>query len=128
MVALRIAAQEVVRQSLSCDSGRKTRIMVLSDFDFAFELEDNLGFGKTDGHAGAIETSRVLDIASDLVKGKGAPGQMRMPRFEVVSDPEKYFPNGVHGDPTQASAAKGKVINSYVIEQTIKLIEELQKD
>ena len=123
MVALRLAAQEVVKQP-SPVSAKKTRIMVLSDFDFAFEVK-NLGFPENDGHAGAVETSRVRAIRPDLVKGKGKAGAMNVPRFEVVPDPERYFVGGVNGDPTLASDAKGKAINAYVVEQVVKLVEAL---
>jgi len=123
MVALRLAAQEVVKQS-SPVSAKKTRIMVLSDFDFALEVK-NLGFPESDGHAGAVETSRVMAIRPDLVKGKGKAGAMNVPRFEVVPDPERYFKGGVNGDPTLASDAKGKAINAYVIEQVVKLVKAL---
>jgi creatinine amidohydrolase/Fe(II)-dependent formamide hydrolase-like protein len=50
-----------------------------------------------------------------------------MPRFEVVPDPEKYFPSGVMGNPAAASASKGKKINDYVIEQLVKLVAELKE-
>jgi len=126
MVALRLAAQEVVKQNFNCVGAQKVRILVLSDFDFADDLKDELGFAPDDGHAGAIETSRVIDIAPQLVKGKGEAGTRGMPRFEVVADPERVFPNGVNGDPTQASAEKGKALNKYIIEQVVKLVEDLQ--
>jgi len=60
------------------------------------------------------------------VKGKGKAGVMRTPRFEVVADPERYFVGGVNGDPTLARENKGKAINAYVIEQLVKLVEELE--
>lgn len=126
MVALRLAAQEVVNHK-STASNRRTRIMVLSDFDFAFEVK-NLGFPESDGHAGAVETSRVMAIRPDLVKGKGEAGALTAPRFEIVPDPERYFERGVNGDPTLASIDKGKIINAYVIEQVAKLVEELARD
>ena len=123
--ALRLAAQEVVKQNQ--DAGkRKTRVMVLSDCDFAFEMKDKLGFNKNDGHAGAIETSRIMAIRPDLIKAKGEPSFPEMPRFEVVANPEKYFPSGVNGDPTQATQTKGQELNEYVIDQLIKLIDELR--
>jgi creatinine amidohydrolase/Fe(II)-dependent formamide hydrolase-like protein len=50
-----------------------------------------------------------------------------MPRFEIVAHPEKYFPSGVMGDPTVASSRKGRLINDYVIENTVKLVKELIK-
>ena len=125
MTALRLAAQEVVSRKEETGK-RKTRIMVLSDYDFAFELKEKLGFDRDDGHAGAIETSRVMAIKPDLVKAKGEPSPPNMPRFEVVADPEKYFPTGVMGDPTQADPKRGQEINEYVIEQVIKLVNDLR--
>jgi len=123
MVALRLAAQEVVKHQ-SPVSAKKTRIIVLSDFDFAFEVK-NLGFPESDGHAAAVETSRVMAIRPDLVKGKGKAGAMTAPRFEVVPDPERYFVGGVNGDPTLAAKDKGQVINTYVVKQVVKLVEVL---
>ncbi|MGD6932625.1 MAG: creatininase family protein [Candidatus Bathyarchaeia archaeon] len=125
MVALRLAAQEVVRQNGEENGKQRTRIMVLSDYDFAGELSAELADSR-DGHAGTIETARVMAIRPDLIKSKGVPSHYDMPRFEVVLHPEKYFPSGVHGDPTAASTEKGQKINSYVIEQVIKLVRELE--
>jgi creatinine amidohydrolase len=127
MTALKVAAQKVVHQE-QAGAERKTRIMVLSDYDFADELKEQLGFPPDDGHAGAIETSRVMAIRPDLIKGKGEASSPHMPRFEVVTDPERYFPSGVIGNPTLASEEKGKTMNNYIIEQVCKLVEELQKN
>lgn len=124
MVALRLAAQTVVSKKESQD--KKTRIMVLSDYDFAYELKSKYA-AENDGHAGAIETSRVMAIKPEIVKTPHKPAPSKMPRFEVVADPERYFPSGVHGDPTLATAEKGKKINQYIIEQVEKLIKELQE-
>ena len=127
MTALKLAAQDVLQQSPNAKE-RKTRIMVLSDYDFAEELKDKLGVPPKDGHAGAIETSRVMDINPELVRGRGKAFYPAFPRFEVVVDPERYFPEGVMGDPTAASASKGRQINKYVVEQVAKLVRELSKD
>jgi creatinine amidohydrolase len=99
MVALRLAAQEIVKQNIACKGDQKVRILVLSDFDFADDLKAELGFAHDDGHAGAIETSRVIDIAPKLVKGKGEAGVRGMPRFEVVADPERFFPMALTATP-----------------------------
>jgi creatinine amidohydrolase len=127
MAALRLAAQEIVQRP-QMDGKRKTRIMVLSDYDFAFEVKGEFGFPENDGHAGAIETSRVMEIRPDLIKGKGVAGELKTPRFEVIADPERYFQNGVNGDPTLATAEKGKRMNSYIVEQVSKLVEEFKHD
>jgi creatinine amidohydrolase len=120
MVALRQAAQSIVMQNQET-----VRIMVLSDYDFVDDLKGK--YAQTDdGHAGTIETSRIMSIKPNLIKGKGKKSQPNMPRFEVVAHPEKYFPNGVHGDPTTATAQKGNEVNAYIIEQMTKLVNELK--
>jgi creatinine amidohydrolase len=102
--------------------------MVLSDYEFAEELKEKLGVSPNDGHAGTVETSRLMAIRPDLVKGKSEACFPKMPRFEVVADPERFFPTGVMGDPTAASEKMGKTINEYVVEQVVKLVEELARD
>jgi creatinine amidohydrolase len=124
MVALRLAAQDVVTKN--DDAGRKVRVMVLSDFDFAEELASKYA-SPSDGHAGTLETSRVMAIKPELVKAKGKADVWRLPRFEVVAHPELCFPSGVNGDPTIASAEKGRKINEYIIAEVAKLVWELKQ-
>jgi creatinine amidohydrolase len=124
MVALRLAAQDIVTKN--DESGLKVRIMALSDFDFAKDLAKE--FAKQgDGHAGTLETSRVMAIKPELIKAKGKADVKRLPRFEVVAHPERFFPSGVNGDPTAATAEKGKKINTYIIEKVAELVEEIRK-
>jgi creatinine amidohydrolase len=125
MAALRLAAQEVVWHHGKELSEKKPRIMVLSDYDFAYELKGKY-FSEKDGHAGAIETSRVMAIKPGLVKARGKKSFPEFPKFEIVSDPERYFPTGVNGDPTLATPEKGRAINEYVVKEVTKLVEELK--
>ncbi|UCE73402.1 MAG: creatininase family protein, partial [Methanomassiliicoccales archaeon] len=121
MTALRLAAEKVVREN-------RANIMVLSDYDIAYDLlNKDESIPNDDGHSGLIETSRIMAIREDLVKGKGEPGSKRPPKFMVLPDPEKYFPSGVMGDPTNASGKKGKEINDFIIDELVKLIEEMKK-
>jgi creatinine amidohydrolase len=126
MVALRLAAQDVVIENEWAGEEDKVRIMVLSDFDFAEELTPEYA-DENDGHAGTLETSRMLAIKPNLVKANGKASVWQMPRFEVVVHPELYFPSGVNGDPTTASAEKGQKINEYIIKQVEKLVENLKQ-
>ncbi|MCW4029041.1 MAG: creatininase family protein [Candidatus Bathyarchaeota archaeon] len=123
MVALRMAAQDVVVKNDATE--KKVRIMVLSDYDFAQELTEQYT-SKTDGHAGTLETARVMYIKPELVKTKGVASVAKWPRFEVVAHPELYFPSGVNGDPTVATREIGQKINKYIIEQVKKLVEEIK--
>jgi creatinine amidohydrolase len=126
MVALRMAAQDIVIKRDVTGVGKKTRIMVLSDYDFAKELTPKYASEK-DGHAGTLETSRVMAIKPELIKSKGSIGAANWPRFEVVAHPELFFPNGVNGDPTVASKKKGQKINEHIIEQVEQLVENLKQ-
>jgi creatinine amidohydrolase len=126
MAALRLAAQHVIQPNETTSSEKKTRIMVLSDYDFAYELRGK-HFSEKDGHAGTIETSRIMAIKPTLIKAKGKANFPEMPRFEIDDHLERYFPSGVIGDPTAASLRKGRMINNYVIKQVTKLVEVLRK-
>lgn len=121
MAALRLAAQEVVEE---CEAN----IMVLSDYDIAYDLmERDDTIPDDDGHSGLIETSRVLAIKEELVKGEGVPGKTRPPKFKVEKHPEQHFPTGVLGDPTGASKEKGQQINDFIVDEMVKLIEGMRK-
>lgn len=124
MTAIRLAAKQVVNSHMN--EKNKPRIMVCSDYDFAFDIKDKDIDGR-DSHAGTVETSRVMAIRPDLVSGKGLKNFPDMPRFEITPDPERYFPSGVMGDPTKASSEIGQKINEYIIEQIAKLVEMLKK-
>ena len=126
MVALRLAAQDIINQNDESKEKEKARIMVLSDFDFAEELTPKYA-DKNDGHAGTIETSRMMAIKPELIKAKGEANVWRMPRFEVVAHPELYFPSGVNGDPTAASKEKGQKINSHIVKKVAELVKDLEK-
>ena len=82
------------------------------------------GVPSWDGHAGAIETSRVMAIRPDLVNDKGEKHRPVFKRFKITSDSEKLFPSGVMGDPTIASKQLGQRVNDYVIEKLTEMIVE----
>ena len=118
MMALRAAAQEVV------DRGSGLKATVLSDYDIIYASKGILPEG--DGHAGAGETSRILTARPDLVKGTSPPGKNEIPPYAVVDDPRKYW-SGVTGDPSKASKGLGKKLDDLVIEELVKLVEELRR-
>lgn len=120
MAALRLAAQKVVEES-------EANIMVLSDYDIAYDImEKDETIPQDDGHSGLIETSRVMAIRGELVKGEGVLGDTRPPKFMVLRHPETHFPTGVMGDPRNASKEKGDDINEFIINELSKMIEEMR--
>ncbi len=116
MTALRLAAKSVV------EAHPEIKTLVLSDYDLAYELLDEKGIPKDDGHGGMIETSRVMAIAPRLVKKPEKPEYRReIPRFAVLADPENYW-DGVRGYPGKASAKKGKEINEYIVKRLADIL------
>jgi creatinine amidohydrolase len=115
MAALRLGAQRAVEKN------PRLKVMVLSDYDIAYEL---LGkeFPKKDGHGGELETSRILGIRPELVGRSRPNGKSRPPDFMVLPDPEKYFPEGIYGDTSGASAKKGKTVDDYIVSRLCELI------
>ncbi len=126
MAALRLAAHRVMWKHREEAEKRRLRIMVCSDYDFAYELRGKY-FDEKDGHGGTIETSRVMAIKPNLIKGKGRKNFQKLPKFEIIVNLREFLPEGIRGDPTVASAEKGKFINDYIIGELVKLIEELKK-
>jgi len=117
MNALREGALRVVEKV------KGLKVMVLSDYDLAYDLRGR-EFPESDGHAGMIETSRMLNIRPELVRPPRPVGKERPPRFMVVHDPERFFPTGVVGDSRGASAKKGARIDDYVVEKLSELVTE----
>lgn len=121
--AIRLASKEVIMKHKN--EQNNPRIIVCSDYDFAFDINYK-EIDDRDSHAGTIETSRVMAIRPDLIKSKGIKNFPEMIKFEIIPDPEKYFPSGVMGDPTIASKEMGKKINEHIISQIVKLVINLK--
>ncbi len=123
-----ILAQKLACEDALCENP-DMKIMQLSDYDIAYELLGKRGWPKEDGHAGAVETSRVLAIRPDLVKMENAKDALpNFPSFRVLANPEKCFPSGVMGYPEMADAKKGKELNEYIIGRLVEEIEKMRSE
>ena len=61
-----------------------------------------------DGHAGEMETSLMMVIRPDLVKGKPAEHFPKRPQFLIMKDVRHLMGNGIMGNPEPATLEKGK--------------------
>ncbi len=90
-----------------------------------------------DVHAGEVETSTALAVRPELVNMQLA--EAFVPSFsssyldfsgthsvEWYARTEKISPSGVMGDPTKATAAKGRRIWELTISHMVRFVEELQ--
>lgn len=120
MRALKLAAEDVVEEHESM------RVFVLCDYELLSDFDAKAAAGvdvpRWDGHAGALETSRMLALRPDLVKGKGAPHRVSFPDFLVEKHPERHFPTGIMGDPTLASAKLGEAANAHIVDRLVALL------
>ncbi len=115
MAALRAAAQDVVDEGV-------LRATVLSDYDIIYAQKD---LPPKEGHAGMIETSRLLVHRPDLVKGRSPPGSNRLPPYAVVKDAKPYW-EGATGDSSKATKEYGESLDRVVVEELVKLVGELK--
>ncbi len=122
MRALKLAAEEHL------ETDPAMRVWVLSDYELLDDFDARAAAGvdvpRWDGHAGALETSRLLAIRPDLVHGRGRTHRVEFPDFLVEAHAERHFPEGVMGDPTLASEALGKAANAWIVERLAKALRE----
>jgi creatinine amidohydrolase len=97
------------------------------------------------GHAEELETSHMMHIFPDLVNMKKAV--KNLPHFKKFHITDPYFigdrtftpasvesfreltkPSGVKGDPTLASAAKGRTLHRALLKNLVELIKMARKE
>jgi len=80
-----------------------------------------------DGHAGEIETSLMMKIRKDLVKGQPERHFPVRPRFLIMRNVRHLMGNGIMGDPCLASPKKGDMFFEMAVKGVQKALEELEK-
>ncbi len=117
MTAIKQAATRVLEK-------HDMKIMVLSDYDIAYTM-DEIEIPVNDGHAGMIETSRIMALRPDLVKGTAESHHPNFPEFRILKHPERYFPSGVMGEPQLANREFGEKANRVIVERLVELIRKM---
>jgi creatinine amidohydrolase len=103
------------------------QIAVVTEFNLARSVGKGLIETENDSHAGEIETSRIMYSHPHLVKGEGLPEYPAFPEMLLVRDKRKFWPGGVWGDPTKASAGKGKLIEDHVVQRIVELVKMMTR-
>ncbi|MDO9537910.1 MAG: creatininase family protein [Thermoplasmata archaeon] len=103
------------------------KLMVLSDYDIAYAMKE-IEIPENDGHAGMIETSRVMAIRPDLVKGTAGPCHPGFPKYRIMRDAQKYFPDGVMGDPQLANKEFGEKANKIIIDELTDIVRKMVEE
>jgi len=120
MSALKETAEILIEQL------KGVRIAVFSPYDLLWKELSALAETPNDSHAGEIETSMMLYLAPDLVKGRAAEEYPAIPKPCVVKDKLKYWPGGVWGNPKKASAKKGEEAMRLIIDTIAEVLDKIE--
>jgi len=118
MAALREAADEAMRARPGL------KIVVLSDYDFVYELRGQES-PPTDGHAGLLETSRVMAIAPTTVGPERPVVPYRPSPFVPGAPAAADWPESVMGDTRPASAELGRRVQAHVLDRLETTVKDL---
>jgi creatinine amidohydrolase len=99
------------------------KIAVLCPYDILHKELAELAETTNDSHAGEIETSLVLSLAPDLVKGRSREDYPKLPRPFVIKDKTRYWRSGVWGNPAKASREKGDKAVKLIVKKIVGIID-----
>lgn len=103
------------------------KLAVLTEYDLAYSEGKDLIETNGDAHAGEIETSRIMYLFPNLVKGTGQREFPNFPLGMIVRNKRKFWANGVWGDPTKATSDKGRRINELVVRKLVEFVDTFEK-
>ncbi len=122
MAAIIDAADNVVKEI------NDINIAVLSIIDLIKKLDGSLVETPGDSHAGEVETSLMMFLRPDDVKGTSPKEFPSFPAFIITRDKRRFWKNGVWGDPSKASKEKGRDILEKEAELLVELLVKLETD
>jgi len=79
-----------------------------------------------DSHAGEVETALMLAAYPRLVQGSAPAEWPAFPKYLLVRDKRRYWPGGVWGDPSQATAAQGEAILEAEAQRLLQILAALE--
>ncbi len=123
--AHRMALQDAGEELL--DELPELRIAVVTEYELARDEGRGIVETPEDAHAGEIETSRIMHSHPHLVQGTSPEEYPTFPTGILVRDKRRYWPGGVWGDPSKATAEKGARIEELVARKVADLVKALEE-
>jgi creatinine amidohydrolase len=103
------------------------KIAVFSPYDLLWKELSEIAETPNDSHAGELETSMMLYLSPELVKGRAPEEYPTIPKPFSVKDKVKYWPGGVWGNPKKASAEKGKKAIKLMTNKIAEILDRIEK-
>ncbi len=123
---LHINAMKEVAEDL-VEELKGIRIAVVCPYNLLWDELSEIAETENDSHAGEIETSLILSIRPELVKGRSKEEYPNFPKPLIVRDKLKYWPGGVWGNPKKATPEKGQRVFELVVDSLLRVIKEVEK-
>ena len=123
---LHINAMKEVAEDL-VEELKGIRMAVVCPYNLLWDELSEIAETENDSHAGEIETSLILSIRPELVKGRSKEEYPNFPKPLIVRDKLKYWPGGVWGNPKKATPEKGQRVFELVVDRLIRVIKEVEK-
>ncbi len=102
------------------------RIAVVSPYELLWKELSEIAETENDSHAGELETSVMLALRPELVKGRSKEEYPSFPKPLVVRDKLRYWPGGVWGNPTKADSEKGEKVIELILDRLIEILDMLE--
>ena len=118
IAALREASDDTVRAHPG------VRVVVLCDYEFVYELRGKEA-PATDGHAGLLETSRMMALVPDRVGTERPAAENRHSPFVPGPPTAAEWPESVIGSAQGASPELGARVQAYVVDRLVDTVRAL---
>lgn len=109
------------------DELKGARIAAFSIYDVMGAQLRELAETLNDSHAGEMETSAVMYLAPELVKGRSKEEYPIPLKPFIVRDKKKQWPGAVWGNPQKAAPEKGRRLVSLMSDKIVMLAEQFEK-
>jgi creatinine amidohydrolase len=108
------------------DTLQGCKVASLTMFDLGMTVWAPLIETQGDAHAGELETSVMMVLRPEWVKGTARLEFPQFPKGILARNKRKFWPGGVWGDPTKASREKGVRCLVAVEEVLVNLIKRIE--
>ncbi len=119
--AMKEVAEELVEEI------KGIKIAVVCPYTILYTELSEIAETENDSHAGELETSLILAIRPELVKGTSKEEYPTFPKPLIVRDKLKYWPGGVWGNPKKATREKGERVLDIIVKKLLEIIKEVEK-
>lgn len=110
----------------ACRNFPDLNMAVLSVFDLITSNYKEVIETPMDSHAGEGETSGMLFLRPDLVKGRAKEEYPKRISYFITKDKLKYWPGGVWGNPEKATREKGEKLIRKAVEEMVKIVNDIK--